>query len=504
MRTALVPLFFVLVAPSWALAGEALPTSQQIFDRVQKADGAPWESERKATVWVRNGTTFRRTVWRRDKDYREDDQNGPFETQSGNYHGQRWRQDENGVTLLVQRDPGNERANQETSVVRRVQQPVDGYVIETRDAQRHTRRVFVDGASWRIVREEVATPNATAVTTYDDFRTVAGRTEAFHWKTADGHPENTVDVTVTSDLPANISDADLRIPGFRRELFTLPDGMDHVDLPARILNGRIYVRATVGQRGLDFLLDTGASTLTLDGAIASQLGLSVIDQRSMVTVQRHSIGEAIVPRIDIGALRMKDVVVSVIPSLPKERTDTTIVGILGLDFLAQAVFKIDYEHGRVTAFRSDAFTPPGDPLTSTLPVRLGTGSPETTVVINGVKADRFTIDTGAAGTFLLFNYFVSRYPDVLKNGTYGEGESTFWGVGGFGTAKPYMLHELLLGKTKFTDTPGYVVASDSAFDWAQDGLIGSDFLRLYDVWLDYEYSRIYLVPNAHGLHLMGY
>lgn len=37
----------------------------------------------------------------------------------------------------------------------------------------------------------------------------------------------------------------------------------------------------------------------------------------------------------------------------------------------------------------------------------------------------------------------------------------------------------------------------------EDGVIGSDFLSLFDVYLDYEDSRIYLVPTNSTRRFMG-
>ena len=260
---------------------------------------------------------------------------------------------------------------------------------------------------------------------------------------------------------------------------------------------RIIVRAMVGKRGLDFELDSGASGITLDGAVASEMGLKLYGRRSVVTAQRYQAGRSVIPLLSIGQFALRDLAVSVIPSLPERGNDTKVVGLLGFDFLAQAEFKIDYQNGRVTAYPKGKYAAPGDAGTIPLDVRLATGQPLVTAAINGISADRFVLDTGGEGTFMLFDYFVRRYPDALKKGTFGGDDARMQGVGGAFATRRYRA-TVSLGKVDFTDVDGYVVTSAGAYDAPEDGLIGSSFLRLFDVWLDYATSHVYLVPNAAG------
>lgn len=72
------------------------------------------------------------------------------------------------------------------------------------------------------------------------------------------------------------------------------------------------------------------------------------------------------------------------------------------------------------------------------------------------------------------------------------------GVGGAFSTRGYRAASLGVGRLLFTNVDGYLVTTGGAFEGAEDGLIGSSFLRLFDVWLDYTTSHVYLVPNAKG------
>lgn len=483
------------------MADDAIPTATQSEDHIKAARGADWPQRRVTTASMQGGVTSVVTVLRRGDDYVARDGEGPLETQHGSYQGQRWHQDENGVTVLSEPDPGNERPVTYASRVRAITTPVVGYVIETFDPQGYGERRYVDGATWRVVRMDDVERSATTTTLYDDFRTLSGRTYAWHWSSSDGHAEDALDSRITADAPGPVSDDELKIPDFRRNLFSIPAGVDHVDIPAHFEGESVYVRSTVGTRKLDLTLDTGASIITLDSDVAKQLGLKTLDTASDVVAGRFQTGRAIIPLLCIGSLELHDVVVNLAPPMKFHEGEGTVgVGLLGFDFLAQAVFKIDYDHKTVTACRNDGFTPPQDPRMLTLDIRLGSGVPMTTVVESGVKADRFIVDTGAGGSFYLFDYFVRRYPDALKGGLYGSGNAMVLGVGGAISARPFQFKSLQLGSATFVGTTGLIVTTKGVYDNAADGLIGYEMLRLFDVWLDYANSQIYLVLNETGRH----
>ncbi|MBC5811215.1 MAG: aspartyl protease family protein [Candidatus Eremiobacteraeota bacterium] len=267
----------------------------------------------------------------------------------------------------------------------------------------------------------------------------------------------------------------------------------------------IYVRVMIAGRGLDFVLDTGASGITIDAAVGHELGLQEYGRRSAVTAGRYTTARTIVPEMRIGTLTMKNVAVQEIPHGWQTASDVKEVGLLGFDFLAELGVTIDYERQRVTVVPGTEYVAPTDRHMIPLTVRLGTGQPRTDVTINGALGERWVLDTGGAGTFLIFDYFARRHPEALKNseGARDTHEPKLYGVGGPIPTQSYQIAALKLGTVTFRDFAGYRVMGATAYASTDDGIIGAEFLRLFTVGLDYGQSRVYLVPSRATRAAMG-
>ena len=141
-----------------------------------------------------------------------------------------------------------------------------------------------------------------------------------------------------------------------------------------------------------------------------------------------------------------------------------------------------------------------------LDARMGDGSPYVSVTINGALSERFAVDTGGAGTFMIFDAFARKHPEALvdKGGGGSLRDMQYFGVGGQIETRPYQLGSVKLGPLNFVDFVGYRVTSAQSYAGSDnDGIIGTDFLRLFTVGFDYANGRVYLVPNTAGRKAMG-
>jgi clan AA aspartic protease (TIGR02281 family) len=499
-RLLALTIVLLLLAPLAARGDDSVPDERTIRANIAAATGPQpkaWH-ERYESVG-RGGSTYVEQVAHRGEDYRARYDDGPFHSEEGSSRGQDWHQNDNGQTVLDEADPQAPIPIATTTTVSRVHSPVEAYVIATLDARHSGTKEYVDPTTWHIVRRERLSSNGTTTTVYDDFRLDHGRTFAHHWHVEDGRSQTAWDTRVTAYDDGPVTDDDVAIATPRRALIAFPPGVQSVALPTAFHQDKISVRVTINGRGLDFALDTGADEITIDSTVAKQLGLSAYDPHSAVTAGRYTTARTIVPEMHVGDLVMRNVAVQVVPQGWQTADGVKEVGLLGFDFLAELGVTIDYEHEHVTAVRGEDYVPPKEPDTFPLDVRIGSGSPLTSVKLNGVSDDRWTIDTGASGTFLIFDYFARRHPEALRDYQAGGARSEpvqFYGIGGNFETRPYEIQSVELGNVRFRDFVGYRVMSDQSYSYNSDGVIGSTFLRLFTLGLDYGNSRVYLVPNG--------
>jgi predicted aspartyl protease len=499
MRTwmLLLALSFVCVP---AVASEQIPDSATLRQLAAAAYG-PIPSNFRQVIEFNGTLSGREVTYRLASDSRVVRDVGPIHNESGSYRGERWHQTANGHTVVDLPDPGLATGETFNVTVQRVSAPVDAYLVSTLNVRGDGTLEYFDPTTHYLIRRETVAGNGKTATEYDDFKPFGARNLAGHWHVRDDTAKTDIDYYVREFASNVVSDVDVARPASRRQLVEFPARVDGVRLPARFTrDGHVIVRITVGERGLDFLLDTGSSAVTIDPGTARSLGITVFNRESSsMNAGRYDTGEAILPEVKVGDLTLPDVVVSVLPFGWQVDGETKAVGLLGFDFLCEMGVTIDYQHQTVTAERFGTYQAPDDPQTIRLAIRLGTQQPVTSATINGAIAERTVLDTGAAGALQIFDYFARRHPEALVEdaglGARSRVPHVFTGAGGLYLAKPYAIEDLQLGQASFHDFIGFRAMSRSSFPVNEDGLIGVSFLRLFDVYLDYPNDKVYLVPN---------
>ena len=532
----LLPAFFLLCVPvapafgagqapktkaadprAWPASYEATTTTlQEVLAGAKRSDAtvALHKGTLRVTYTLRDGGLegTERDVWS-DDDYRIDTRIGPFITAAGRYMGQRWETNENGYTLLKrgihQRAEANIRALEKTDpgadvkLLGRLRAPADVYVVRVAPPDGRAERRFYDAPSLRLVRRETAYLDRLVVTTYDDYRETKGGAIPYRSTVSDGRPENDEVYTITylsADAP--VTPEDVAIPGSRRLPVTLPAGVASVRLPARIDEwGRVIIRLMVQGRGLDFQLDSGAAGIVLNRDVAAELGLKTYGRWSTTVAGTFTSTRAIISKIAIGPVVMNDVVVDVLPFAFEHDRSTRVVGLLGYDFIAGGVVKIDYEHGTVDIMPPETFQPPAKGIT--IDAILDDEVPLIWSKFNDAVGERFILDTGADDV-VVFSGFAKRHPAAVEDHSTRHIVSRSFnvvqveGVGGELNVRPVIIANMQVGIVRYPDTLAFVMSGDQpAFEHEDtDGLIGASALRMFDVYLDYANSRVVLVPNG--------
>jgi Aspartyl protease len=126
-----------------------------------------------------------------------------------------------------------------------------------------------------------------------------------------------------------------------------PDPGSNTHLRVRTIAGYLMVvGVTINDRGpFDFLIDTGTNTTLIDPKLAIELGMKPSDRLKLASLA----SAADVPRYFFQTFRVGPASVSnqealAIPLPQLTALDRKIRGVLGMNFLLQFSFRLDYEH----------------------------------------------------------------------------------------------------------------------------------------------------------------
>lgn len=469
-------------------------TAAQILKAADKAEGKLADGAYKIVEQSHGGGLDATTTTLVSGDnYTSTEVRGPFTGSWGSYNGQDWDQDENGIVTL---DADYHQAADPD--VRAIGHPADplshvtvlgitqganpAYAVDVHPTGGEHEIRYYDKTTFHLTRvERWGSDGFRHVSTYQDYRTAFGDTRSYHRHYGDGRPDNEFDEKIVSF--AKVADApDFSIPK-SRSLFTFPSN-DPIVLPTSFADTTsIFVRLTINGRGLDFVLDSGASGIFIDPGVAAQLGLKTYGKNSETIGGNLDISQTIVPLVTIGNLQMKNVVFNVAPSGGEESAGTYTVGLIGYDFLASAIIGVDFKNQTVTAY------PPGVSPTHDVvykvPVQLDDGVPRVSASFEGVSGN-FLMDLGAYRT-ILYPYYVKKLPSATNI----QNDEIVEFVGGDVDMSQYVLQDFEFGGIKFPDGK-YLVPQDSTADVdGYDGIIGRDALAGYVLYFDYADQAIF-------------
>lgn len=483
---------------SFARAEQYTPTSMTAADVLAKADEASGTLEPGRYVEIEKdhagGLDTVTTRHTSGDNYVETDTTGPFTTAFGAYQGQHWRQDANGVVVLVNRF----RAKTDPNVLawEHPADPASGirvlgvtgespqeYVLEANPRGGYDQFRYYNASTFLLDRiVSYPSDRHRHVVVFSDYRQVYGEKRWFQRTYRDGRPQNDETDRIVSFQAERAGTASLAIPS-SHPLFQL--GPQPVTLPARFTRDGIVVRVNVGTRGLDFLLDSGASDILLDPGVAHELGIQQYGKSTTTIGGDFDTSLARVNHMDVGPLGMSNVAISLGP-IQDQLADARIVGLLGFDFLASGITCIDFKNRQITLFsrttfiaRTAGFVPE--------PMMVDDGVPRIPASFEKVPG-WFLLDTGAFGT-VLYNDYVRKLPSAHVTDSPIDGLSA---VGGDVDVRAYATNDFIVGPVMFRNAVVYV-PQQSTFDMLDyDGIIGRDALSVFDVCLDYADRQVFL------------
>ena len=349
---------------------------------------------------------------------------------------------------------------------------------------------YVDKSSGLIAHEITREGARTNVTAFDRFEPASGARRPRHWHVSNGKEAQDLDVTVDAVEPQAISETDVAPPSVQRT-FAVPSPPPSgvVTLPAHFRGRTIFVDVAADGRKLDFILDTGTASITLDSRVAARRGWTPL------------LEHATVPQMTIGPLVLANVSTL---AIPLDIGYGALDGILGYDFFVGHVVHVDYANQRV-----DVLTPQAaekafaDPRTYVAPANFDEGIPLVHAEFGAAAGDRFALDTGSSHLFVLAPFeqrhakeIAARWTPASLHGGRGISEERY--LEGSIVVVPRRVPSFTLGPQRFDGLTVGIEQSNNrrdAIDIPLDAIVGTDEMSAFEWWFDYDGGRIGLRRN---------
>jgi hypothetical protein len=262
------------------------------------------------------------------------------------------------------------------------------------------------------------------------------------------------------------------------------------------IENHIYIPVTVAGKTRPWMLDTGAGGSVIDAAFARELGLARAEGEVMAMGSGGTVQASFVelPGLTVAGAELgaRTMVALDIVRLTRNRVGTEPAGILGSDFLAHYVTRLDYADRTLEFYEPDVFEYRGEG--KAVAMRLENNIPAVRLAVEDSIVGWWRLDTGAS-------YPIFHGPTVAA---FGLAERTgvevlAGGVGGPSLARLVRFGKLELAGYTIHD-PVIAVPLDSAQGALATskfvGTLGVPVLRNFVLYLDYRGNRIIFEPGA--------
>jgi hypothetical protein len=477
-------------------------TVAQLFEHNRKAVGTLSTGAYRIvtrSISAKGDVTIEETL-RNGADYRTTSTEGNFAWSSGSYQGKRWHRDANGLVLpssnlLAQLDPFTAAFNNPQDPSNGVKllgiatDPVPAFVVDVAPNGSLDERRYYNTQTFLLSRlERTDYDGHRQVWEYRDYRPTFGRMIAYDVEYKPDNAPLAERSTVTSYERVDARTLDLSIPK-SKALFELGD-RESIVIPAEFTDDGIIVRVTIAGRGLDFMLDSGASTLAIDPQVAADLGMQSSGASRESFGGDFTVANVRSPDFAVGELHAGNVAMMTAPVLEGGLPQRRVVGLLGTDFIASGALQVDFEKERLTLLRTLPTNLPQQGW-SVLPLRMDYNVPILKAEFSGLPG-YFIADLGAY-TSVLYPHYFARFPNNIPRGMQDQGEMVTLGRLPLGY-KNISMKRLVLGDWIFGDVQVVVPSAKYAQDRSYDGLIGRNILMNFNLIFDYSDNQLWFKP----------
>jgi clan AA aspartic protease (TIGR02281 family) len=261
-------------------------------------------------------------------------------------------------------------------------------------------------------------------------------------------------------------------------------------VPVEIEDDHVLVRGSLNGHEVRFVLDTGASHVLVSPEAAEAAGIQKMAKIRFGAFGdgRGSARKGVADSVTVGPASARRVPLAIMAIPPPFKGD----GLLGLSFLDQFTFRLDYELKQVS------FAPPAsDRLMgagSIIPLQGENFFVAVQAEVDGIPA-KLLLDTGASQGLILRSWFVAeqklreRYPKRL---------SLITGAGLLGRTHGEITRLQTLKLGDYTITNVFAEFETKSNDWPSDfaGFVGAPILSRFDFTFDITGRRLWIEPNA--------
>lgn len=271
------------------------------------------------------------------------------------------------------------------------------------------------------------------------------------------------------------------------------DSKQAVTMPIRLEGVHVNVDGKLGEKPVQFTIDTGASMVIVNAAATARLGIkgkdtpanvtgvsAMLDTVQLTTVRNLTIGEAV----------WKETAAAILP-MPEIATFDMV---LGTPFFRKWAVTIDYARSSMTLCPHNSFKPPAG--AEAMSLHFSGDVPYVLATVDGIEG-WFMMDTGGDNSITVSSPFVKKH-SLRGRHSPAIRMLTGVGIGGFTEGDLVRLTQLTIGSFQIArPTAELSVESEGAdADEQSAGSIGGEVWRRFTVTLDYPHSKAYLVPNS--------
>jgi hypothetical protein len=250
----------------------------------------------------------------------------------------------------------------------------------------------------------------------------------------------------------------------------------------------VLIRVDIEGTPYWFALDSGAADIAIDRDLIQRLGGHEFDKYIGTKGGRVQYSVAVLPRLDIGPVDARNVVVTVLNHDYVEQ-GVHVVGLLGCDFIGSRPLAIDFRNQSVTLLNSAP--PPTDRLWTVVRTPLHSCEPSLDVRLENQSAT-LVLDSGSPDTTINEDLFDKI---GVKLTQLDETRVTF--IGGVPLdAFQYVVPRASAASLQFGPLIATIIAGGRGQDLETDGILGRNVLENYRWILDYAHQRAYFQRYA--------